>query len=137
MGKIKNIFIPPFDEVKKTVDKWKPENCTSEKEYEMSLFKLLEENHPDYDIKNQYGYKFGKVDIVVNDKIAIELKYNFGKTDEFQRLIGQLVLYRDTFEYVIMGICGMRDKSLVRFIKKIAGEFTDDEFGDKIYVFEK
>lgn len=81
--------------VKKTIEDWKPVNCNTEKEYEKSLYYFLHKQFENIQITKQYARGRIHADLVVGDKIIIELKHNLNSTGKYQRLIGQLTEYKD------------------------------------------
>ena len=128
MGFIKDIFSPPIDNIQKAIKKWNPKNCSTEKEYENSLYDYLHEKFKDYDIKKQYGIAREKVDIVVNDKIAIELKIKFKTTAAYQRLKGQLDTYIKHFDYTIIVLGRSLDKDLFKDLEKHVESINESIF---------
>ena len=91
--------------VEKIIKKWKPKRCTTEKDYEKSLVTFLQEEMPDVKIIQQYGAGTQKIDIVVGEEVAIELKKDL-TTPEYQRLIGQLYGYKKNWDKIFVVVCG-------------------------------
>src|SRR5262245_25669115 len=77
------------------IDEWNPSGCTSEKDCENSLFSFLHESLFDKQIVRQYGRGRARVDLMVDDKVMIEIKFNLTSTSEYQRLVGQMVEYAE------------------------------------------
>lgn len=104
--------------VRKVVDMWNPEGCKTEKEYEISLFRLLEEQLPGIEVIRQYGLGRIKADIAVGGKVFIEIKSNIGTRDRLQRLLGQLTLYaKAKVEYFILIIIGHIENNMKAIIE--------------------
>ena len=80
--------------VERLVDEWKPRRCATEKDYEKSLYKFLHEKFEEIQITKQYARGRIRADIVVGDKIIVELKNNLNTTNKYQRLLGQLAQYK-------------------------------------------
>ena len=53
------------------------------------------------------------IDIVVGNKVAIEIKVSFNRTNEFHRLKGQLEDYAREFSRIVIVLCGELDDDLV------------------------
>jgi hypothetical protein len=75
------------------IGKWKPRSCKSEKDYENSLYEFLHKELGDTQITKQYARGRIRADIVISEKVIIELKTNLDSTGKYQRLIGQLAAY--------------------------------------------
>ena len=79
--------------VQDLIEKWKPRGCKTEKDFELSLYKFLHDELGDTQITKQYARGRIRADLVVADKVIIELKFNLDSTGKFQRLVGQLTAY--------------------------------------------
>jgi len=92
--------------VEKIIKNWKPKRCTTEKDYEKSLVTFLQEKMPDVKIVQQYGAGTQKIDIVVGEEVAIELKKDLKTTSVYQTLIGQLKGYEKNWDKIFVVVCG-------------------------------
>ncbi len=95
--------------VKRIIEEWQPVSCTNEKDCELSLYNELRVRLPEsVKIQSQYGSGRQKIDLAVDDKIAIELKYNLTITSAYHRALGQLedMLKIKNWEHVFLVICG-------------------------------
>ncbi len=72
---------------------WHPRNCETEKDFERSLQKHLEKNLNHVNVIKQYAAGRVKGDIVVDEKILIEIKDSLKSTAQLQRLLGQIDIY--------------------------------------------
>ncbi len=117
--------------IKKLIDKWEPQGCKTEKDYEKSLYLFLHEQLPETQITKQYAKGRIKADIAVDDKIIIELKNNLKARNNFQRLLGQLTEYKSWKGSVIILLTGETDlnfvKELKSFCKKESNTVMEEE----------
>ena len=129
--------------LKKLVDKWRPRNCTTEKDYETSLTAFLRRELPeDTKITPQYAQGRFRADLVIDDRLVVEIKYNLDSTAKYQRLIGQVASYKDWKGQIILLLTGKTDpdlkKELNSYLKKEG--LRDSVFimqEDKVIVIEK
>ena len=76
------------------IKRWKPTKCKTEKDYEKSLYAFLHEQLGGTQITKQYAKGRIRADLVIADRVIVELKNNLDSTAKYQRLIGQLTQYR-------------------------------------------
>jgi hypothetical protein len=69
---------------------------------------------PSFRITRQYGHGRLRADIVIEEKVASELKYALATKPEYQRLIGQLEDYARWDILLIVVLAGPSDSDLVR-----------------------
>jgi len=130
------------------LEKWRPRNCKTEKDYENSLYLFLHKELEDRQITKQPGQGRYHADIAIDDKILIEIKYDLNTTAKYTRLVGQVVEYKDWKGQVIILLTGETDpnfkKQLLARLEKegLRGAFNPaDPFGltsgDKVIVVEK
>ena len=110
--------LDPFDTVKEKVEAWDASKCTTEKQCEQSLAKALGKALVNQKIEKQYGSGRQRVDILVGDKVPIEMKYNLIKASVLQRLIGQLELYLKKWDHVILVLCGKISSNMLKDLRQ-------------------
>lgn len=148
MGVLDSLKFKMWDEVSAVVsllDRWRPRNCKSEKDYENSLYKYLHAELGDIQITKQYAKGRIRADLVIGTKIIVELKYNLDTTAKYQRLIGQLVDYKEWEGSVVILLTGETDpnlrKQLNEYIEKQKGLLDYTVVGiltaDRVVVFDK
>jgi hypothetical protein len=122
--------------------KWRPRNCETEKDYENSLASFLHKELEDHQITPQYAKGRFHADLVIDDRLIIEIKYNLNTTAKYQRLLGQLAEYKEWPGQVVLLLVGKTDpnlrKQLTAYLKKegfCGGMFPVEE--DKVTVYEK
>lgn len=116
-------------EVIRLIDNWHPRSCKTEKDFERSLHKHLDKNLADVNVVKQYAAGRVKGDIVVDEKILIELKDSLKSTGQLQRLLGQLDIYNAQWKgKVIVLICGESERDLMRVLKKKIDAITERTF---------
>jgi len=96
----------PEGKVTKIIKSWKPKDCKTEKDFEKSLLMLLRINLDGIKIEAQYGAGRQKVDIVVDDKIPIEIKKDVNTAAALHRAMGQLEQYLLKWDLVFLVLCG-------------------------------
>jgi len=140
LDKLKFKFLDPVSTTIKLIEKWSPRKCTTEKDYENSLYKYLHAELPDIQVTKQYAVGRIRADLMVGDKVIIEIKKDLCTTAQYQRLVGQLTEYREWKGKVVLLLVGEIDpnlkKELESFVKKYAGGTFFDE-GPRIIIFEK
>jgi len=130
-------FLNPFGTVEKIVINWNPKGCRTEKDFESSLVSTLEKELPDKRIQRQYGSGRQRVDIVIDDKIPIEIKKDLKTTAIYQRLIGQLEEYLKKWDNLILVLTGDIDQDLFISLKTHCNEKTDVWGEEKISIITK
>jgi hypothetical protein len=96
----------PCGKVAKIIKTWEPKDCKTEKDYEQSLLIELKKNLAGIKIQSQYGSGSQRVDIVVDDKIPIELKKDLRTSSVLHITIGQLERYLQKWETIFLVLCG-------------------------------
>jgi hypothetical protein len=109
--------------VQKLVKEWKPRGCTTEQHFEKSLYDHLHDNLESIQVTKQYARGRIRADIVVGEKVIIELKNNLDATGKYQRLVGQLAEYKEWDGPIIVILCGGTDRNL----RKQLDKFLKDE----------
>jgi len=105
-------------DVIKLIDDWHPRSCKTEKDFERSLHRHLEKNLKDVNVIKQYAAGRVKGDIVVDEKILIEIKDRLKSTAQLQRLLGQIDIYASQWKgKVIVIICGESERDLMKTLK--------------------
>ena len=102
---------------------WKPKKCSTEKDYENSLYKYLHDELGDIQVTKQYAQGRIRADLMIGDKVIVELKHNLDTTAKYQRLIGQLSEYKEWKGRIIILLTGETDKN----IRKQLDEFVRKE----------
>lgn len=132
----------PIGKVRGIVKKWKPRKCSTEKDYESSLFRFLEKELPDIEVVKQYGIGRAKFDIAVGRKVFIEIKNRLDSTSKLQRLIGQLTIYKkEKVDNIVILICGKSDRNLLSQLNKEVKRHNNDALtffdSDSVIVMQK
>lgn len=114
------------DAIESLIERWVPgPGCEAEKDYEASLYAFLNTELGELQVTRRYSRGRSEADIVVADKVIIELKTDLDSTSEFQRLVGQLTEYQDWNMAVIVVLTGQTDanlgKELRARMKKLEG----------------
>lgn len=130
------LFDDIFDEVGKVIKSWKPRGCKTEKDYEKRLIQKLEKELPKRNIQKQIGSGRQRVDIVVDDKLAIEIKKDLDSTGAYHRLIGQLDQYLKKWSEVFVVLCGETDRDMHKSLQKYANSKASVLSGWRIKIFK-
>ena len=100
---------------------------------------LRRELPEDTKITPQYAQGRFRADLVIDDRLVVEIKYNLDSTAKYQRLIGQVAAYKDWKGQVILLLTGKTDpdlkKELNSYLKKEG--LRDSILEDKVIVIEK
>jgi len=113
-----------WDDVSAIIDvvkKWKPRNCKTEKEYETSLYRKLKKYFPLLEIIPQYKYAGVYGNLVVGNKVLIEIKTDLEST---ATLLGQLMRYKKKWDgRILVLLTGNTNPGIVKELE----EFVDRE----------
>lgn len=104
------------------IDSWEPTGCQTEKDYENSLYEHLRAALRGIVITPQYAFGRARVDLAIENKVAIEIKKNLNDTSEFQRLLGQILQFEDWKGYFITVLVGSMDPNLLDELRKRASD---------------
>ena len=116
------------DEVSDAIDAWNYELLSSEAEAEESLHAHLNSVFPYLEIRRQFPYDRIRADLLIDDLVAIELKYQLKDTKEFQRLIGQLDTYAAWGKRMIVLIVGdTQDDFEARVRNRLRNDWGDED----------
>lgn len=140
MGFLQNIRFNFFDAggmICSLVEEWRPRKCKAEREYEKSLYMFLHKRLEDIQITKQYARGRIRADLVVGDKVIVELKNNFSTTAKYQKLIGQITEYKEWDGQIIIVLTGDTDPNLYKELTKYAAEDEDFLGDEKIIVIQK
>lgn len=123
------------------LSKWHPRNCKTEKDYENSLYTFLHKKLEDHQITKQYAIGRLRADLVIDNRLIIEIKYKLNTLQKYQRLLGQLAGYKGWDGRVVLVLIGKTDpnlrKELTSHLEKegFCGTFPFEE--DKVIVYDK
>jgi len=126
----------PFGRVCEVIESWRPRGCKTEKDYERSLVKKLQNELVNQKIQQQYGSARQKVDIMVHDKVPIEMKKDLNSTAKLDRIKGQLDGYLKVWQGVIVVLCGDTPADLLKDLKKYA-ESQDTLLSRRVYLYKR
>ena len=120
------MFESTFDVVSRLVEKWVPKKqYCSEEGYRNDLYNYLRKKLSSegtdmlglglgakrHVIKKEVGRHLA--DIGIDDEIGIELKLNFKRQSQKDRLVGQIKRFLKSYRYVIVVLCGEIDEGKV------------------------
>lgn len=130
-------FLDAFGSVCKSINEWQPTDCMTEKDYEKSLFIELQRKFKDKKIISQYGSGKQRVDIVVQDKIPVELKKDLKTNAVLQRTIGQIEQYLKNWECLVLVLCGDVKEDLLHLLKVHLRDKTDITGDERVRIIVK
>lgn len=113
--------------VSSLIDSWKPEKFRTEQQYEKSLYEYLHDQLEEIQVTRQYARARIRADIVVGDKVIIELKNNLNSTSKYQRLVGQLNEYKGWEGPIFIILCGETDTNLLKDLKKLVEVYNGNQ----------
>jgi len=126
----------PFGRVSEVIESWRPRGCKTEKDYERSLVKKLQNELVNQTIQQQYGSARQRVDIMVHGKVPIEIKKDLKSTAVLQTTKGQLDGYLKAWQGVILVLCGDIQADLFKELKKY-GESQDTLLSRRVYLYKR
>ena len=88
------------------INRWSPRKCNTEKDYEQSFLRFLNKEIPDIKITPQYALGRAKADLLIGNKIIVEIKKDLITTSKYNRLIGQLTRYKEWDRQIIVLLVG-------------------------------
>jgi hypothetical protein len=124
-----------FGEVQAVIKSWKPRGCRTEKDYERSLEGRLRSELKDRKVQPQYGSARQRVDIVVGNKVPIEIKKDLVTTAKLQQTLGQLDQYIESWEKVFLVLCGNTPPDILASLRQYARKKASFFGGEKIQIF--
>jgi len=125
-------FMDPVETVCNLIYKWQPADTSSEIKIEESLYEYLTKQLKWYDVRRQFRHDRIIADILINEKLAIEIKLNLTKTTDFRRLIGQLDCYANWGVRMIVLLVGQVDTDLMRRVEDRLQKDWEDEYEARI-----
>lgn len=130
-------FLDPTEAVKKAINKWSPNECKTEKDFENSLYNFLHEHFDDVQITKQDGVGRSRADLNVGDKVLIEVKKDLRLKSQHDRLTGQLEDYRKWKGSIIILLVGETEPNLKKKLLRYQEEHTDGWSGVPFHLVEK
>lgn len=128
-------FMGPVDTVCDLIRKWQPTDTTSETKIEESLYAHLAKRFRRHDVRRQFRHDRVTADILINEKLAIEIKLNLTKTADFRRLIGQLDCYANWGVRMIVVLVGQVDTDLQRRVEeRLQKDWGDEDEARVVHV---
>ena len=111
-------FMDPVATVSDLIRKWQPTDTSTEAKIEESLHAYLAKRLKWHDVRRQFRHDRVTADILINEKLAIEIKLNLTKKGECDRLIGQLDSYANWGVQMIVLLVGQVDADLKRRVEE-------------------
>jgi len=140
MGFLERLRFRFFDSggmIASLIEQWHPRKCNTEKDYEKSLYRFLRNKLEDIQVTKQFARGRIRADLVVGDDVIVELKNNLKTTARYQRLIGQITVYKEWDGQIIIVLVGETDPNLYKEVMKHAESYNDNLDVDKIIVIKK
>ena len=136
------------DNVVKALRKWEPpkKKITSEKTCQKELLKHLRATFPNDVFRQQHAVARTFVDIMAElegddfqggTNVAIEIKYNLSKPNEYHRTLGQMLTYVSAWnKETVLVLYGKNDLDMVKGVRRAAKKLAGWS-GKKVRVVEK
>ena len=142
MGLLDNIkfnYVDSIGLVVSKIQKWRPRGCKSEKDYEKSLYTHLHKELPDIQVTKQFARGRVRADLMIGDKVLVEIKRDLNTTAKYQRLVGQIADYKDWGGSALVLLVGETEPNLRKQLDKyLRDEGLSDEFLiGEVRVFQK
>lgn len=122
--------LDPFGTVNEVIKSWQPKGCKEELDYRDSLYKEIQEKLKDQKVQKEYGRGRQRWDLVVEDKVPIELKMGkkLKNISELHRLIGQMEGYQKHTKSFFLVICGDMPSDVHKDLEKYTNNKNEDEW---------
>lgn len=128
-----DVFINGLTEnVGKVISEWAPGPLKNERQYRDSLFAELKARFPKAKIEREYRDLGTTTDICLIwdgvlsvTKVYIELKYNFSKKTEYNRLLGQIIDMSPKDNKIFVVLCGHTDTEYLERLKSHLREYAE------------
>jgi hypothetical protein len=121
------------------LEAWKPKGCSTEGDFEKSLYVFLHSELGDIQVSKQYARGRIRADLMIGDRVILELKHNLDSTAKYHRLVGQLADYKEWKGQIVVLLTGKTDpnlrKQLDSYLKKEG--LAEDILEDKVTVYQK
>lgn len=101
-----------IDAVIKVIVAWTPGNLRTERAYEGSLYAYLHACLADVQVTRQYAIGRVRTDIMVGDRVLIEIKKDLDTVGKYHRLLGQIADFADWGGDLVVVLCGFTDPHL-------------------------
>jgi len=140
MGLLERLRFRFFDSggmIASLIEQWHPRKCNTEKDYEKSLYRFLHNKLEDIQVTKQFARGRVRADLVIGDDVIVELKNNLKTTNRYQRLVGQITVYKEWDGQIIIVLVGETDPNLYKEVMKHAESHNDGIGGEKIIVIKK
>ena len=125
--------------IKKLIKEWQPGDLATERAAEDSLYEYFHKQFEQVQVTRQYARGRATVDLVIGEKVMVELKHNFTSTSELQRLKGQLMEYKSWGMALIVVLTGETDRNLLKDLTAFVQKELTSSFlmGDDVLVIQK
>jgi hypothetical protein len=130
-GMVQRVDNPMLQNLLNHLSTWKPRRSFEyEDEYQGSLHRHLKMNMPEAEAKREFPVRLKgsnkprRIDIVVADCVAIEMKRDFYKAGEIQRAKGQLGENVQTWSKgpIILVVCDVEKGALAKELSDLIGQ---------------
>jgi hypothetical protein len=132
MGLLDNIrfnYVDSLGIVASKIEKWRPRRCKTEKDYEKSLYMHLHKELPGIQVTKQFARGRVRADLMIGDKVLVEIKRNLNTTAKYQRLIGQIADHKEWAGSGIILLIGETEPNLRKQLDKyLHDEGLSDDF---------
>ena len=118
----------PLESVRDAIADWPLPDANNEAEFEESLASFLSARFDYLEIRRQFPFGRIRADIVVEQTVAIELKFHLNLTTEFQRLIGQLDTYSEWgLRLIVLVVGDIQDDFKRRIEMRLKKDWDDGD----------
>jgi len=101
------------------------------------LYSFLHKRLEDIQITKQYARGRIRADLLVGDKVIVEIKNNFNTTTKHQRLIGQITEYKEWEGEIIIVLMGKTDPNLRKELENYAEKEEGGLGEERIIIIQK
>jgi hypothetical protein len=111
------------------IREWRPVNCHSEADCQLALenYLLGRFSEDRLLVESQYGAGPSRVDIVVERRFGIEIKYSLHAENEVKRVLGQAQDLVRSLVGSVLVLCGPTDEGLINRLLRDLRQVDEDE----------
>ncbi len=112
LGKLAIVRPPLRQTVTRLTEDWEPGWLRAERNYEASLYDYLHAKLESIQITRQYAIGRSRADIMVGERLIIEIKNDLNTLGKYHRLLGQIADFAVLGADLLVVLCGFTDPYL-------------------------
>jgi hypothetical protein len=110
--------------LKSLLSRWLPRPYKREEDFEDSLYRYLQRELPDVQVKKQFSEGLVRADLAIADSVLVEVKNNLDSQTEYRQLWDEIATWRNWDGSLILLLTGKVDPVLVKALQKKVKAWT-------------